>query len=127
MIATKTRAFLVRTLSIALVSASFAPYSIAGVIGTDYLVETETRAASLERVEAFMARAEVASRLQQLGVDAADIEARLAGLTTAELQALENRIDDQVAGGDAIAVIGTVFLVLLILELVGVTDVFKKI
>jgi len=31
------------------------------------------------------------------------------------------------AGADALAVIGIVFLVLLILELVGVIDIFKKI
>jgi hypothetical protein len=30
------------------------------------------------------------------------------------------------AGGDALAIIGIVFLVLLILEAVGVTDIFKK-
>jgi hypothetical protein len=40
---------------------------------------------------------------------------------------LEGSLDRQIAGGDAIAVIGVVFLVLLILELVGVTDIFKSI
>jgi hypothetical protein len=48
-------------------------------------------------------------------------------LSDSELLLLEAEMDRQVAGGDALAVIGTVFLVLLILELVGVTDIFKKI
>jgi hypothetical protein len=48
-------------------------------------------------------------------------------LTDEEIAALHGRIEQQVAGGDAIAVIGVVFLVLLILELVGVTDIFKAI
>ena len=48
-------------------------------------------------------------------------------MTTAELLELESRFDEQVAGGDALGVIGAVFLVLLILELVGVTDIFKSI
>jgi hypothetical protein len=30
------------------------------------------------------------------------------------------------AGGDALAVIGIVFVILIILELVGVIDIFKK-
>jgi hypothetical protein len=56
------------------------------------------------------------------------IEARVRGLTTAELLALESRIEQQVAGaGDALTLIGAVFLVLLILELLGVTDIFKSI
>jgi len=48
-------------------------------------------------------------------------------LTQAELITLESQFNEQIAGGDALAVIGAVFLVLLILELVGVTDVFKSI
>jgi len=48
-------------------------------------------------------------------------------MTTAELIALEGRIDENNAGGSALGTIGAVFLVLLILEVVGVTDVFKGI
>ncbi len=41
---------------------------------------------------------------------------------------LEGQIDEQIAGGaDILAVIGIVFVVLLILDLTGVTDVFKSI
>lgn len=122
-----SRGFLVRLVSVALVSAGFAQVSFAGAIGTDYLVAAEARDASLERVEAFLARADVAQQLQDLGVDPASIDARLRGLTQAELLALEGRIDQQVAGGDALGIIGAVFLVLLILELVGITDIFKSV
>lgn len=120
------RGFLLRLLSVALVSAGFAQFSFAGVVGTEYLVEADARAASLERIETFLARADVAQQLSAFGVDEANIEARLAGLTGAELLALEGRIEQQAAGGDALGVIGAVFLVLLILELVGVTDIFKS-
>lgn len=127
MMAKTLRGFLVRLLSVALVAAGFAQFSMAGVVGTEYLVEADARAASLERIETFLARDDVAQQLLALGVDESNIEARLAGLTNAELLALEGRIDQQTAGGDALAVIGAVFLVLLILELVGVTDIFKSI
>jgi len=121
------RSHVVRVASVALVCAGFAQVSFAGVVGTEYLVAAEARAASMERVSAFLARADVAQQLKALGVDAADIDSRLAGLNDAELLALQGRIDQQVAGGDSvITVIGVVFLVLLILELVGVTDVFKS-
>jgi hypothetical protein len=57
----------------------------------------------------------------------ADVEARIAALTDAELNTLATQMADLPAGGDsALVVIGIVFLVLLILEAVGVIDIFKK-
>ena len=61
-----------------------------------------------------------------LGVDPADIDARVARLTDTELRTLADRMGEMPAGGDALAVIGIVFVVLVILELVGVIDIFKK-
>ena len=122
----RSRGVFVRILSIALVTAGFTQTSWAGMVGTDYIVEANAREASLARVEALLARDDVASQLQSLGVDKALLQDRLQGLTNTELASLAGQIDQQVAGGDALAVIGTVFLVLLILELVGVTDIFKS-
>jgi hypothetical protein len=126
-IANNFRGIMVRLVSVALICTSCAQVSFAGMVGTEYLVHTDARAASLVRVTAFLARADVARQLQHLGVDPVSVESRLSGLTDAEVAALDGQIDRKVAGGDALAVIGTVFLVLLILELVGVTDVFKRI
>ena len=64
--------------------------------------------------------------MQALGVDPAAVDARVARLTDSELQSLADRMQQMPAGGDALAIIGIVFLVLLILELVGVIDIFKK-
>ena len=61
-----------------------------------------------------------------MGVDPAAVQERLAALTDEELQTLEGRLDSLPAGGDALAVIGIVFVVLIILELVGVTNIFTK-
>jgi hypothetical protein len=123
----KSRALFVRVISLALVSAGFAQISFAGVVGTDYMLEADARNASLARVESLIAREDVAQQLQAFGVDQAIVEERLQGLTQAELMTLESQFNQQIAGGDALAVIGAVFLVLLILELVGVTDIFKSI
>lgn len=123
----RSRGIFVRILSIALVTAGFTQASWAGMVGTDYIVEANAREASLARVEALLASDDVATQLQSLGVDKAVIQDRLKGLTNTELASLAGQIDQQVAGGDALALIGAVFLVLLILELVGVTDIFKSI
>jgi hypothetical protein len=47
-------------------------------------------------------------------------------LSDQELHQLAVDMRNAPAGGDALALIGAVFVILLILELVGVIDVFKK-
>ncbi len=98
----------------------------AGVIGTLQAVETQTRAADLATINSALAREQVRAQFAALGVDAAQIETRVAAMTDAELRSLAGQMQDLPAGSDALAVIGIVFLVLLILELVGVIDIFKK-
>ncbi len=99
----------------------------AGVIGTqDFLAGTE-RAAQLDRVQAALARADVQAALVRLGVEPAAAGERVASLSDAELSRVAGQLDSLPAGGDSLlAVIGIVFVVLLILEITGVTDIFKK-
>jgi hypothetical protein len=85
-----------------------------------------TRTQDLATVNAALAREEVRAQFEALGVEPAQIESRIAALTDAELRTLAGQMADMPAGADALAVIGIVFLVLLILEAVGVIDVFKK-
>lgn len=127
MIITKTRALVMRVVSVSLICMGFAQVAPAGMIGTSQMLENEARTESLTRIEMLLARDDVGQQLVTLGVEPALVLERLNAMTTEELLALEHRFDQQVAGGDAIAIIGTVFLVLLILELVGVTDIFKSI
>ncbi len=100
----------------------------AGVISTgDYLAGTE-RAAQVSQIQASLARADVRNELQRLGVDPAAASERVASLSDAELAQVSGQLATLPAGGDGLlAVIGVVFIVLLILEITGVIDIFKKI
>ena len=62
-----------------------------------------------------------------LGVDPQEVDARLDAMTGVELAALAGQVESAPAGGDALAVIGIVFLVLLLLEFTGTIDIFKKV
>lgn len=99
----------------------------AGVIGTtEYLTATD-RAGQIASVQAAMSRADVRAQLEKYGVDPADAMVRVASLTDSELADVSQRMDSLPAGGDGfIAVIGIVFIVLIILEWTGVIDIFKK-
>ena len=78
-------------------------------------------------VDTYLAREEVAAELAALGVDPELARLRASALSGSELEELAGRIEDAPAGGvSVIGVLGVTFLVLLILELVGVIDIFKK-
>ncbi|MEM8814265.1 MAG: PA2779 family protein [Pseudomonadota bacterium] len=121
------RSMMLNVMTVSVMCLGWSQASFGGVVDTGYLIESEARDASLARVEAFLARQDVERQLLSLGVDPAVVVERIGGMSNAELIALEGQIQNQIVGSDAIAVIGVVFLVLLILELVGVTDVFTAI
>lgn len=99
----------------------------AAVINTQDALSAETRAATEDNVRSALARDDVRQAMERLGVDPLDAQARVASLSDAELVRMQGELDRLPAGGDAIAVIGVVFLVLLILELVGVTNIFNRV
>ena len=120
------RTIFVQVLAVSLLSLGSPLVVQADVIGTLAGLESAQRDTDLARVNRVLATAEARDQLQALGVDQAQVEARLAGLTDSELSTLADKLESAPAGGDVLAVIGVVFVVLLILEAVGVIDIFKK-
>lgn len=117
---------LVQVLVLSLLSMGSPALVQAEVIGTLAGLESSQRDADLARVGGVLARTQVRGQMRALGVDQAQVEARLARLTDAELSRLADRLDTMPAGAGVLEVVGVVFVVLLILEAVGVIDVFKK-
>jgi hypothetical protein len=100
----------------------------AGVIGTQEYLAGADRAGQIAQIQSTLARQDVRDQFVRLGVDSAAASERVASLTDQELMQITGKLDQLPAGGDGLlAVIGIVFIVLLILELTGVTDIFKKI
>jgi inactivated superfamily I helicase len=123
----RRRNSLVAVLAASLLAASLQNAAYAGVISTQQYLTTLDREATLVRIDAVLAREEVRSRLEQYGVDPVAADARIAALTDQELELLATELESLPAGGDLLAVVGIAFIVLLILELVGVIDIFNKI
>lgn len=98
----------------------------ASVIGTQQALSMEARQARITHIQASLARNDVQQAMIDLGVDPAQAAARVAALSDQELAQLDSQIQNLPAGGGALALIGAVFLVLLILELTGIIDIFKK-
>ena len=118
---------LVAVLATSLVAASLQNAAYAGVISTQEYITSVDREATRARIDAVLAREEVRSQLERYGVDPAVTDERIAALTDQELEQLATDLENMPAGGSVLAVVGIVFVVLLILELTGVIDIFNKI
>ena len=110
----------------ALLAQGYVPAVQAGLIGTQTVLQSETRGALLSKTDKWLAQQTVADELQKMGVDAADVKERMQMMTDDELQTLAAKMDSMPAGAGALEVIGIVFIVLLILELLGVTNIFNR-
>ena len=107
-----------RRLIASLLIISFILPAHAGMLGTESLLERE-------RVTSFLEREDVRAQLEARGVSAAEVKARVAALSDAEVADLAARIDDQPAGGASILGVALiVFLVLLLTDILGYTKVF---
>ena len=69
----KARGALMRLLSVSIICMGFAQVAPAGVIGTAYMLDEESRAASLSRIEVVLAREDVGKQLEAFGVARADV------------------------------------------------------
>jgi len=113
--------------SVALIALGFMPAAHAGVVSTGDLLSAEARQTRISEVDALLQRADVREKLVHYGVSPESVAARVQGLSDSEITELHTAIDQQVAGGDALTVVGVGFLVFIILEIVGVTNVFSSI
>jgi hypothetical protein len=104
----------------------------AALITTDRMVGNQTLSDAAEherdKVSAFVQRQDVRQQMIALGVDPAEAVARVASLSDPEIRQIAGQIDSLPAGqGVLVALIGAavfIFVVLLITDLLGLTDVF---
>ena len=108
-----------------LASMSLPQVAYAGLIGTQALVDQHAQVQTQTQFDRILAQEVVRDKLLAMGVSTDAIQARIAAMTEDELQLLEKHFADLPAGAGVIEVVGIVFVVLLILELVGVTDIFS--
>lgn len=101
------------------------PFAQAKIIDTRVLMASQSSSQKIQ-LQDFLAREDVRNKLIELGVSPDDAANRIAALTDQEINQLQLNINDFPAGSGALAILGIVFLVLIVLELVGVTDIFSR-
>jgi hypothetical protein len=100
----------------------------AALVSTEQLLAAGNGAAERARVLAFVERADVREQMVALGVDPDEAAARVQALSDAQVREIAGQLDRLPAGQSAIGIIVgailLVFLVLLLTDLLGLTNVF---
>ncbi len=121
---------LVATAMAVLMVMSVAPIGLAQakMVTTDQVLEHADQGSDQKRVESFILREDVQRQLVLQGINPEEAASRVASLSNGEIQQIAGRLDELPAGeGGVGAVVGAIliiFLVLLITDLMGLTDVF---
>ncbi len=104
------------------------PTAHAGMVTTESVLNAEQAPQNRARVRDFMQRDDVRAYLEHQGVAPSDALARVDRLTDDEVASIAGRIDQLPAGaslgGDLLGVALVVFIILLITDILGLTDVF---
>jgi hypothetical protein len=96
----------------------------AGLVGTDKVAVSVQSESERERIRTFLDREDVRNELQAQGVDVNTAKARVDALTDEEVQKVAGKLDRMPAGGDIIGILFTVFVILLVTDILGYTKVF---
>lgn len=100
------------------------PAANAALVGTEAVVSAAQAQQDRERVLNTLNRDDVKAQLVARGVDPAQVQMRLESLTDEEVQTLAAKMDQLPAGGDGLGLLVFLFIVLLITDILGFTNIF---
>jgi len=100
----------------------------AAMVNTAEILKQNQHNLARKRINMFLDRSEVHKHLVAWGVNPEEAKARVDSLTDQEIEKIAARIDQLPAGGGLGAIVGAaliVFIVLLVTDILGFTDVFS--
>lgn len=101
------------------------PVANAAMVGTEAVVHAVQAQQQRDRIHEALNREDVKAKLVSLGVEPSQVQARVDALTDDEAQRLAKQMDEMPAGGDIVGALVLVFVILLITDLMGLTEVFS--
>ena len=101
-----------------------APSVQAAIISTQTVLNNQQAQIDRQQLRDLLRRDDVKQQLLERGVDPTEVRARVDSLTDTEVRTLNAKIDELPAGRGLVGAAVLVFLVLLVTDIVGLTDVF---
>jgi hypothetical protein len=102
----------------------YVPVVQGAIISTDTVVNAMQNQQARDGLRAALEREDVKQQLLAQGVNPDQLQSRIDALTDSEVQQLAATMDQMPAGGDALGIAVLVFLVLLLTDILGYTDIF---
>lgn len=99
----------------------------ADVVSTAELAAQSQTETQRQQISGFLAREDVRSQLLAHGVSPGAVEDRLDNLSAAELQQLQERMDEMPAGEGILGAVIGILVIFMLLDIAGVTDIFPAI
>lgn len=96
----------------------------AAMLNTQQLVQESSIISERAKLNAMMQREDIQSQFLEMGVSPEEVQQRVAALTDAEVAQLNHQMEQVPAGGDILGVVVLIFLVFIITDVIGATDVF---
>ena len=96
----------------------------AAMVSTSEAMATQAGDANRDKVTAFLAREDVRTALEAQGVSSVLATDRVKAMSDAEVSQLASRVDQAPAAGEILGLIFTVFIILLVTDILGLTKVF---
>jgi hypothetical protein len=105
----------------------FASYSLpaySGLVTTEQLIQEQLQSLDKRSLVSMLDREEVRQQLVDRGVDPDYAKQRIAALSDAQINEIKANIDELPAGSSVVGILIAVLLVLVILDIIGVTNIF---
>lgn len=96
----------------------------AAMVGTASVIQSESTRVDREQLAGMLEREEIRQQLMAMGVDPGSAKQRVAVMTDAEVASLNQRLQEVPAGSDILGVLLVIFIVFIITDAVGATDIF---
>lgn len=110
-------------LAASLLGAQIAPVQ-ASMVGTAQVLAAEQGRLDRNRLASLLDRQDLQRQLSTMGVDVQHARDRVASLTDAEVAQINQRLAELPAGGDVLGVIVLIFVIFIITDALGATDIF---
>ena len=102
----------------------FSSVSQAGMISTSQMQSQQQASMDRQQILTLLDRAEVQQQLIGMGVDIDAAKDRVSQLTANELSQLNAQMGELPAGGNILGLLVLIFLVFVITDVIGATDIF---
>ena len=96
----------------------------AAIIANAQLIEQVQQANDKDVLLQTINRVDVQEQLLGMGVNTAELESRINQMTQQEIAQLSQQINDLPAGGDLLGIIVLLFIIFIITDVIGATDIF---